>query len=67
MDLSLQNTQVQFIRGGGSQWHRTFRLDKYWFRKNLTDYDFWYIYYGEGYLRDALNEVQTLRQGTCCS
>mgnify|MGYP001293458865 CR=1 FL=1 len=46
-------------------WHPTFRLDHDWFRKNLIDYDFWYIYQGEGYLRDPQGRTLALHQGTC--
>lgn len=65
MPPNLDAMQVQFVRGGGSQWHPSFRLDQDWFRKNLVDFDFWYIYYGEGYLRDQEDHTFTLRQGTC--
>jgi hypothetical protein len=62
---SLHDLTVEFQHGGGSLWHPTFRLDHDWFRKNLIDYDFWYIYQGEGYLRDPQGRTLALHQGTC--
>ncbi len=61
----LHELTVAFVHGGGSLWHPSFRLDHDWFRKNLIDYDFWYIYQGEGYLRDPQGRTLALHQGTC--
>lgn len=65
MNQTLQNMHLEFIHGGGRPWHHTFQLTQDWFRKNLADYDLWYIYHGEAYLRDTQNEIHTLRQGVC--
>lgn len=64
MPLLLQDMHLQYTHGGGRPWHHTFRLTQDWFRKYLTDFDFWYVYHGEAYLRDANNHTHTLRQGT---
>jgi AraC-like DNA-binding protein len=58
--------EVRFVRGGGGIWEPQYsRLDREWFRKNLIDYDFWYVSHGKGVLNRAGESPIALHPGVC--
>ncbi len=50
---------------GHQVWPSGFELDAAWFREKLIDYDFWFVWQGQGFFQMGAMEPVPLRRGMC--
>lgn len=62
--IDWQNTRVTVRKAGMSPWDPGKRLYTEWFRAALVNYDLWFVYRGEGWLRSPAGRTR-LRRGIC--